>query len=72
MDGVGGRADFIHPGADVVSGVALDVQVYNGQAGPVRGALDLIFFAGTVDDGLERGASGNKLETETTVGLLLW
>lgn len=71
MDGVAGRADFVHPGADVVSGVALDVQVVDGQAGPVRGALDLI-LVGTVDDGLERGASSNKLGNETTAGLSLW
>lgn len=72
MDGVSGRADFIHPRADVVSGVGLDVKVVNGQTGPVRGALDLIFVASTVDDGLERGASSDKQVNETTIGLLLW
>lgn len=60
MDGFAAHADFIDPGADVVVGVALDVQVVNGQTGPVRGALDLIFVAGTIDDGLEKGASSNK------------
>lgn len=57
MDGGRGRADIVHPGADVVADVALDVQVGNGQTGPVRGALDLIFAAGSVDDGL-KGAGG--------------
>lgn len=54
MDRVHGRADFAHPGADVVADVALDVQVVDGQAGLVGGALDLVFVAGSVDDGLRR------------------
>lgn len=60
MDGVAVGAELVHPAADVVLGVALDVQVVNGQTGPVRGALDLVFVAGTVDDGLEKGASSDK------------
>lgn len=55
MDLVRGYADLIHSGADVVSNVALDVQVGNGQTGPVGGALDLIFVAGSIDDCLKGG-----------------
>lgn len=55
MDLVRGCADFIHSGADVVSDVALDVQVGYGQTGPVRGALDLIFVASSIGDGLKGG-----------------
>lgn len=55
MDVVGGCADFARPGAGVVSDVALDVQVINGQTGLVWSALDLIFVAGTVDDELREG-----------------
>lgn len=54
VDGVRGRADFAHAGADVVADVAFNVQVVDGQAGPVGGALDLVFVAGSVDDGLRR------------------
>lgn len=57
VDLVHGRADFIRSGADVVSDVALNVQVADGQTGPVRGALDLVFVAGSIDDGLEEGLS---------------
>lgn len=55
VDLVLGRADFIHSGADVVSDIALNVQVGNGQTGPVWGALDLIFVAGSIGDGLKGG-----------------
>lgn len=53
VDLVCSRADFIHSGANVVSDIAVDVQVVNGQTGPVRGALDLIFLAGSIYDGLK-------------------
>lgn len=51
MDLVEGRANLVHSGAHVVSDVALDVQLVDGQAGPVWGALDLV-LAGPINDGL--------------------
>lgn len=51
VDLVEGRANLAHSGAHVVSDVALDAQLVDGQAGPVWGALDLV-LAGPIDDGL--------------------
>lgn len=51
VDLVGGRADLARAVANVVAYVHGDVQVVNGQGGPVGGALDLI-PVGTVGDGL--------------------
>lgn len=52
MDLVADCAKFVGPRADVVSDVVFDAQVINGQSGLVGGALDLIFVASAVDDGL--------------------
>lgn len=52
MDLVGVCAEFVGSGADVVSDVAFDAQIINGQSGLVGGALDLIFVGSAVDDRL--------------------
>ncbi len=52
VDLVAHCAEFVGPRADVISDVTFDAQVINGQSGLVGGALDLIFVASAVEDGL--------------------
>lgn len=71
MDLVTGCAKFIGPRADVVSDVLFDAQVINGQSGLVGGALDLIFVASAIDDGLRVMFKQQVSNANSTTGVAI-